>query len=116
MANPVIHLKVYRKWTERFEDLEGRTALHRQRAKLIHGLTDILEANVEDWGETDAEYPREVVDIVVRLAPYWIPALATIITTWITHGNVIKDVTVKKGDAEVSIKGATPRQIKQLLG
>ena len=95
-----ITLLVYRPWTERYEDEAGRLALHRQRASLLHGLVDVLQLEVKDWGETDATYPREVVTIILGLAPIVVPAVASIINTWIKTQKV-KRIEIKKSDGTV---------------
>lgn len=110
-----VSLRVYRKWTERFEDEEGRTQLHRLRARLLHGLVDALGLEVKDWGETDSDYPREVVEVVVVLAPIVIPALASVINTWIKESK-IKKVAIKKQDGtEIEISGVSPRHLKAII-
>jgi hypothetical protein len=110
-----ITFRVYRVWTERFEDETGRRRLHGERAKLLHGLVDTLGLKVKDWGDTDSVYPREVVEVVLALAPVVIPAIATVINTWIKESR-IKQVTIKKSDgSEIDISGASPKQLKAIV-
>jgi len=106
--------RVYRMWMDRFEDEAGRRNLHMERAKLLHGLVDTLGLEVKDWGETDSAHPREVVEVVIALAPIVVPALVAVINTWIKEVR-IKQVTVKKPDGtEIDIRGITPRQLTKI--
>lgn len=69
---------------------------------------------VKDWGETDLAYPREVVEVVIALAPIVVPALVAVINTWI-KASKIKQVTVKKPDgSEIVISGVSLRQLTKI--
>jgi hypothetical protein len=82
---------------------------------LLHGLVDALGLEVKDWGETDSAYPREVVEVVIALAPIIVPALVSVINTWIKESR-IKQVTVKKPDgSEIDIRGVSPRQLTKMV-
>ncbi len=109
-----ITLVVYRPWTERYEDEAGRLALHRQRSSLLHGLVDALQLEVKDWGETDATYPREVVEIILGLVPVVVPAVASIINTWI-KARKVKKIEIKKVDGTlVLLEGVLRSDLKTI--
>lgn len=85
-----------------------------ERAKLLHGLVDALGLEVKDWGETDLVYPREVVEVVIALAPIVVPALVAVINTWI-KASKIKQVTVMKLDgSEISISGVSLKHLTKI--
>lgn len=112
---PDVTLRVYRMWTVRFEDEPARKVLHAQRAKLLHGLVDALGLEVSDWGDTDSDYPREVVEVVLALSPAVIAALASVINTWIRESK-LKSVTIKRKDGtEIEIAGASPKDLKDII-
>jgi hypothetical protein len=107
---------VYRPWTERYEDEVARLALHRQRATLLHGLVNALGLEVKDWGLTDGEQPKEVVEIILILGPVIVPAVASIINTWITQQK-IKKIEIKKPDGTVILlEGVLRSDLKVLEG
>ena len=107
---------VYRPWTERYEDQVAELALHRQRATLLHGLVDALGLEVKDWGLTDADQPREVVEIILILGPVIVPAVASVINTWITQQK-IKKIEIKKPDGTIILlEGVLRSDLKVLEG
>jgi hypothetical protein len=108
-------LKFYRMQTERFEDEAGRKALHLQRAKLLHGLVDTVGLDVKDWGETDLEYPREVVEVMLALAPIVVPAVASVINTWLKQRNLLAFSVKQKDGTEIRISRASLRDVQALL-
>lgn len=61
------------------------TAYARHRSQLVHQLVEDTGVSVSSWGETDGEYPREVVEIVLALTLATIPAVATILAAWISR-------------------------------
>lgn len=107
-----VTLVVYRQWTERFEDEAGRLALHHERAKMLHGLVDALGLEVTDWGETDSHYPREFVELIVALAPIFVPPLVAILTVWMKERK-FKQITIKRPDGtKIDVRGYSPSQLK----
>lgn len=108
-------LRVYRPWTERFEDVEGRLALHRARSRMLHGMVDALDLTVEDWGDTDTEYPREVVEIVIAMGSAVISAaIGEIVRHWLESKNA-KEVEIVRADGStISVRGLTKAELKQL--
>lgn len=56
----------------------------RARATAIHQLDGLDGVEVIDWGETDGQFPREVVDVLLQLASTIVPALATVLAAWVT--------------------------------
>jgi hypothetical protein len=111
-----ITLRVHRPWTERYEDEAGRLALHQQRASLLHGLVDALQIEVKDWGETDAAYPREDVTLIMDIASIIVPALVSIINTWMTSQKV-KKIEIKQSDGTfVLLEGVSRSDLKTIHG
>jgi hypothetical protein len=55
------------------------------RAALLHMLVDESEVAVDSWGETDAAYPREVVEIVLGLGPTVIATFGAILAALISR-------------------------------
>jgi hypothetical protein len=47
----------------------------RERSVLLHRLVDDLGVKPITWGETDKQYPREVVEIVVPIVAALIPVI-----------------------------------------
>lgn len=55
------------------------------RAALLHMLVDESEVAVDSWGETDAAYPREVVEIVLGLGPTVIATFGVVLAALISR-------------------------------
>lgn len=112
-----IKLRIERNWAQRFEDEKSRKALHAQRARLIHGLVDALDLEVKDWGETDAAYPREVVEIIVALGSAGVStAVVSVVRAWLDRDK-IKDVRIVMPDGtNVSLRGASARDVEAITG
>jgi len=111
-----VTLRVHRKQAERFEDEEGRRSFHTQRARLIHGLVDTLDLEVKDWGETDATYPHEWVDIIVALGSAGVfMAMVNAFKVW-TERDKIDNVEIITPDGPtLRIRNATSRDIRAVL-
>ncbi len=111
-----IRLRVYRTWTERFEDEESRKLLHVQRAKLIHGLADALDLEVKDWGETDSTYPREVVEIILALGTAGVfTAMVSAFKSWLERDKILDiEIITSNGDT-LRMRSATSRDIRAIV-
>ena len=109
-------VRVHRTWTEHFEDTEGRKARHIQRAQLLHGLVAALDLEVKEWGETDALYPREIVEIVIALGSAGVfTAMVAVFQSWLARDK-IKEIEIVKPDGTlVSVRGATARDLEAIL-
>jgi hypothetical protein len=55
------------------------------RAALLHRLVDESGVVVDSWGETDATYPREVVEIVLGLGPTVIATFGAVLAALISR-------------------------------
>ena len=60
-----------------------------ERSRLLHQLPDIDGVEVVDWGETDGEYPREVVEVIIAVlaSPLLAAAakgIADVVSAWLT--------------------------------
>jgi hypothetical protein len=67
-------------------------------------------------GDTNSDYPREVVEVVLALAPFVVPALASVINTWIKNPRVIKSVKIKgKDGTEIKLAGVSAKQLKSII-
>lgn len=111
---PDVILRVHRTWTARFEDEDGRKALHSQRSRLMHNLADALELEVKDWGETDVAYPREVVEIIVALGSAGIfTALVSALRLWLDRDK-IKDVEIEANGVKVHLAMARALDVKEI--
>jgi hypothetical protein len=87
-------LRVHRNWTDDFNDVAGRKALHRDRARLLHEEAERLGLEVIDWGQTDSETPREIVEIVIAFTSQLAAeGLAEAIKGW-WKSRKVKDVEV----------------------
>jgi len=106
---------VHRPWTERYEDEVARLALHRQRATLLHGLVDALGLEVKDWGLTDADQSREWVEITLVLGPVIVPAVASIINTWLTQKKM-KKVEIKRFNGTTILLEGVLRSDLKVIG
>ena len=56
---------------------------HQQRSETVHSFVDESGVLVVDWGATDTDPPREIVDLILQIAPELIEASATILAAWI---------------------------------
>lgn len=108
-------LRVHRGWTERFEDVDQRRALHLERSKLVHGLVDTLGLEVKDWGETDAAYPREIVEIVIALGGAGVfTAIVSIFKVWLERDK-IRDVELELPDGtRLRMRGAKATDVQHV--
>lgn len=108
-------LWVHRAWTERFEDVDQRRALHLERSKLMHGLVDTLGIEVKDWGETDAAYPREIVAIIVALGGAGVfTAMVSAFKGWLERDK-IRDVEIELSDgSRLRMRGATATDVRRV--
>jgi hypothetical protein len=110
-----IVLRIHRPWTEQFEDVEGRTRFHHERAKMLHGLVDALGVEVKDWGETDAPYPREVVEVVVAVASAAVAAaVAEVIKAWLERRRAREVELVRPNGTTISVRGMSQEELSQL--
>ena len=57
---------------------------HRERSAAIHALIDEAGLEVTDWGQTDSDTPREIVDVIVPIVTTAIPAVASILAAWVS--------------------------------
>jgi hypothetical protein len=113
-------LRVHRAWTERFEDVDQRRALHLDRSKRVHGLVDTLGLEVKDWGETDAAYPREIVEIIVALGGAGVfTAMVSVFKAWLERDKM-RDVELVLPDGTClrvrSAKATDIQRVAQALG
>jgi hypothetical protein len=103
-----VTLRFARVPTKIYPDKKEEKQLHTQRAKLIHGLVDILDLEVKDWGNTDSAKPHEDVQLIMDIAAIVVPAVASIIVAWINNRKTIKFVGVKPSDGiETKIEDST---------
>jgi hypothetical protein len=108
-------MRVYRPWTDRFEDVHGRLELHQARSRMLHGMVDALDLTVEDWGQTDTEYPREVVEIVIALGSAALSAaIGEIVRHWLERGKVKEVEIVRPDGTTIAVRGLTKAELKQL--
>jgi len=84
-----ISLAVARHQAERWPSPEV-TAYAQHRAQLVHQLVDDTGVSVTSWGETDGEYPREVVEIVLALAVPLISSIGVVLAAWISRPSKAK--------------------------
>ncbi len=77
-------IAVARQLTSTYPD-PAMFANHKARAAAIHELVDSCGLDVQDWGETDSDIPREVVEIVVPIAASTISAIATVLAAWVSN-------------------------------
>lgn len=89
---------------------------HRERAELLHAAQSALGVEVIDWGDTDVEQSREIVEVVIALTPVVVPALASLIKLWLDSRRLEKVVVVRPNGTKVEIGSGTPEQIASLLG
>lgn len=54
-----------------------------QRALLLHEMVDASDVSVASWGDTDSNYPREVVELIVGLSGPIISVIAQAIVDWL---------------------------------
>jgi hypothetical protein len=108
-------LRVHRPWTRDFEDVEGRTQLHRDRSKLLHGMVDALALEVRSWGETDESYPREWVEIAIAVTSATVAAaVGEVVKAWLDRGKAL-DVEIARPDGTTfSVRGMTQDERAQL--
>jgi len=94
------------------ENLAERTALHVERAKLVHGLVDTLELEVNDWGLTDDPYPHEVVEIIVALGSAGVfTAAVSVMKAWL-DSDKLEDVAITLSDGtKLSVGRTSQRQL-----
>ena len=109
-------LRITRNFVESSSDAEGMLRLHRERAALLHSTFNELGVEVQDWGDTDDARSHEWVEIVVTLAPVLLPPLVEALKAWLDSRKVSNVEIVQKDGTQVSIRGATPAQIEQILG
>lgn len=96
-------LAIHRPWTETFSDVDGRKALHLARAEMLHTMAKDLDLNIISWGDTDGEYPREVVEIVITVASTLIAeAISAYIKEWWKTRRV-KEVEIVSGSARLGL-------------
>ena len=58
--------------------------MHAARAALLHTWADDANLEVIDWGETDCEYPREFVEILVPIGVEVLKAaLGTLVSEYV---------------------------------
>jgi hypothetical protein len=115
-------LRIYREWTPTFadtpEDKQARLTSHKERAKLIHGLVNTLGLDVQSWGETDNDYPREHVDVSVVIdAAAVLMAMVQVFKIWVkARDPYIKYVEITTPDGQVlRLSHITPRELKGLI-
>lgn len=98
---------VHRHFTANSDDVEGKERFHRERAQLIHSLAETVDLTVEDWGNTDSERPREIVEIIVALGSAGaFTALVAITKAWIERRK-IPEVELKGPNGTIRLTGAT---------
>jgi hypothetical protein len=98
-----------------FGDVAGRTRFHGERARLLHGLAEALDIEVKDWGETDGEYPREVVEIVIAIASAAVSAaVAEVVKAWFERGKVRDVEIVRPNGTTISVRGLSTQEMAGL--
>ncbi|MEO8366996.1 MAG: hypothetical protein ABI538_12385 [Pseudoxanthomonas sp.] len=108
-------LRIHRPWTDSFDDLEGRTRLHRERALMLHAMADQLKLPVLDWGDTDNQYPREVVEIVLQIASAVIATqISEFLTRWWKERKVRNVEIVTPAGSSYSLSDLTNEEFEQL--
>jgi hypothetical protein len=107
---------VERAWAERFEDEAERRRLHKERSRLLHSAVEALDIEVRDWGETDARYPREEVELVAALGSAGVfTALVQVFRSWIQR-HKIRDVRIRtRAGDEVSVGQASVEDIEHMI-
>jgi len=106
----LLMLRIHRLFAET-DDLTARRRLHAERSRLLHGLVDALGIDVEDWGETDGQYPREYVEIAVTLASAAVGgAVAEVVKYWLTSRSVREVELVKPDGSTISVRGMSPEE------
>jgi hypothetical protein len=60
-------------------------AYAQHRAQLIHELVEDTDVRVVSWGETDGNEPREVVEVIVAVAPAVISSVAAFLAAWVSR-------------------------------
>lgn len=61
------------------------TAYAQQRAHLVHKLVDETGVSFVSMGELDSPYPREVVQVILAIAPGLIAAVGTVLAAWLSR-------------------------------
>ena len=104
-----VTLSVHRKLAASSLDQPAIERFHRARSEFAHSLVEALNLEVLDWGETDAERPREVVEIIIALGSAGaISGLVTIITTAIKERK-IKDLVLTGPKGSLSLRGVSAK-------
>jgi hypothetical protein len=112
-------LELKRRYTEKPDDTEAQVALHKERAKMIHGMADALGIEVRDWKSVDGP-PHEWVEIVVILTPVLLPAALAVWKYWVADGKVISDATFIKETKDgtkttINVKDASEDSVLKFL-
>ena len=111
-----VRIKVARRYFDLPPDQSTSRDLHRDRARLVHGLIAALDIDVKDWGLTDDPVPREIVELIVALGSAGVfSAMVAAFKIWIERDK-IEDVEIESPTGlRLRIAGATAREIRSLV-
>lgn len=104
-------LVVHRNMTAGSSDSVGQERYHRERAQLLHEMVDSLGLSVVDWGDTDAERPREVVEVILALGSAGaFSALVAMTQAWLARRK-IKELEIRGPKGSITLRGASARDV-----
>lgn len=110
-----LSLVVWRNETPSSDDIEGQKLLHRERARLLHNLADLLDLPVKSWGNTFTEKPHEWVEIIVALGSAGVfTTLVGALKIWLERKKVTDIVLKGSGGGTISLKGATASDVESI--
>ena len=114
MAN--VTFAIERTWTDSFDDKRAIRLLHEERARLLHSLADAVDVDIVDWGDTDGDYPREVVEIIAVLGSAGVfTALVQVFRSWIERKKMLDVQIVLPDGSKVSVARGTPDDIERVI-
>jgi hypothetical protein len=86
-----IWIRIHRPMTPTGTETEVMLALHRERARLLHALSQVLDMDVRDWGNTDSDRPHETVEIITALGSAGVfTAIAYVLVSWLRSRKITK--------------------------
>ena len=108
---------VYRRRTERPDDIDAQKVNARERARILHALADTFGFEVKEWGKTQQQQPpKEVVEIIVTLASAGLfTALVNAFQAYITGRKLGEVKLILPDGGRLEISGATKKEILSLI-
>jgi hypothetical protein len=95
-------LELKRRFTEKPDDTEAQLALHKERAKMVHGMADALGIEVRDPPSSSIGShpvdgpPHEWVEAIVILTPVLLSVALAVWKYWVADGKVIGEAKITK--------------------